>query len=282
MMNTFVKLGIGILAAGLLVLVGCEGEGGGSEPQNLSLTGADYGQAVLLAWEEPTQGTPNSYLIYFRELAAADFQLVATIDGDSLEYTHSPSDQTGDYYVAAKLGGTEYSSDTITTIPFHSDVLVISELNAPGDQGYGWAITGDFTGATYAMTVTTNDSLIDFYVTNFMNDSTGGPWPTPWCIASPDTAPNDPGGNLVPQAGWRENWFSDRLPNPQAILPNFASTTYFKFMSGIDTDTTYIGVYLGTEQHYGLVKFFGADTIAGTINVEAWFQTVQGLRLVAH
>ena len=282
MRNFATILAVVLTSTAFIVTSGCEGEGGGSEPQNLLLTGTDYGQAVLLSWEEPAEGTPNSYLIYFRELTETDFQLAATIDGDLLEYTHNPSELTGDYYVTGKFGSTEYASDTMTTIPVHTDVLTLSELNAPGDQGYGWAITSDFTGATYAMTVTTNDSLIDFYFTNFLNDPTGGPWPAPWCIASPDTAINDPGGILVPQADWRQTWFSDPLLDPQEILPNFAQTTYRKTRSGIENDTTYIGVYLDAEQHYGMAKFFGADTISGTINVESWFQTVQGLRLMAH
>jgi hypothetical protein len=127
-----------------------------------------------------------------------------------------------------------------------------------------------------------NDSFVDFYITNFMNDSIGGPWSVPWSIASPDTATQDPGGSAVPQADWRLTWFSDPLLDPQAILPRFAPTTFFKFMSGIEADTTYIGVYLDAEEHYGLVRFFGADTIAGTIQAETWLQTVPGLRLITH
>ena len=273
---------ISTLFAFSLIISGCEGEGGGSEPQNLLLTGTDYGRAVLLSWEEPADGTPNSYLIYFRELTEADFQLAATIDGDSLEYIHDPSELTGDYYVAAKFGSTEYASDTMTTIPFHTDILTLHELNATGNQGYGWAITGDFTGSVYSMTESTNAAAVDFYITNFTNDSLSGPWPAPWCIASPDTAINDPGGIIVPQADWRQTWFSDPLLDPQEILPNFAQTTYRKARSGIEDDTAYIGVYLDVEQHYGMAKFFGADTISGTISVESWFQAVQGLRLVAH
>jgi hypothetical protein len=282
MMNRLVKLAISISAVGLLVFIGCEGEGGGSEPQNLSLTGTDYGRAVLLAWEEPIEGKPNSYLIYFRELAESDFQLVATVDGDSLEYTQNPNELTGDYYVAAKFGSTEYASDTMTTIPVHTDVLTLSELNAGGNQGYGWAIANDFIGSTYSLIDPASAAVVDFYVTNFMDDSLIGPWPAPWYIASPDTILYDPGGGTAPQANWRKTWFSDPLLDPQEILPNFAPTTYFKSMSGIEDDTTYIGIYLDAEMHYGLVKFFGADTMAGTISVQSWFQTVQGLRLIAH
>lgn len=281
-MKKLIKLGISALAVGLIIFTGCEGQGGGSEPQNLSLTGTDYGRAVLLAWDAPIEGKPSSYLIYFRNHAETEFQLAATTDGDSLEYVHDPQELTGDYYVAAKFGGTEYASDTMTTIPVHTDVLVLFELNAGGNQAYGWAITSDYVGATYSMLQPTNAAAVDFYITNFVDDSLTGPWPAPWYCASPDTAVNDPGGGLVPQAEWRQTWFSDPLPDPQEILPNFAPTTYFKFMGGVENDTTYLGVYLDAEGHYALVKFFGADTINGTINVEAWFQTVQGFRLIAH
>jgi hypothetical protein len=281
-MNTPHIVGTGILALSLVVLVGCEGEGTGSEPLNLSITGTDYGRAVLLAWEEPIEGVPHDYLIYFRELSEPDFQLEATVDGDSLQYIHNPSDRTGDYYVAARFGGIEYNSDTMTSIPVHTDILTLFELNAGGNQGYGWAVAEDFMGSTYSMIESANAATVDFYITNFTDDSLNGPWSIPWSTASPDTAPNDPGGGFVPQAEWRTTWFSDPLLDPQEILPNFAPTTYFKSTSNIQNDTTYIGIYLDTEGHYALAKFFGADTLAGTINVESWFQAVQGLRLITH
>ena len=282
MKRIFKPLGIGIMSIILVTFIECGGDTGGSEPQNITLAAADYGQAVLLSWDEPVDGRPGNYAIYFREINTTDWVASATINNDTFEFVHNPSGVTGDYYVAAIFGGTEYGSDTLTTIPIHTDILAVSELNADGEQGYGWAIGSDFTGATYSMTDAANDTLIDLYITNFMNDSVGGPWPPPWSIASPDTALADPGGGSVPQAEWRVTWFSDPLPDPQAILPRFAPTTFFRFMSGIETDTVYIGVYLDVEEHYGLVKCFGADTTAGTIQVESWFQVVPGLRLMTH
>ncbi|UCD05840.1 MAG: hypothetical protein JSV98_00980 [candidate division WOR-3 bacterium] len=282
-MKQFLRLlAVNIVTVAIAILSGCEGEGDGSAPQNLVLGGTNYGQEVLLSWEESSGGPPGNYLIYFRQIDTTDFVLGATISGDTLEYTHDPQGMTGDYYVAARFGGTEYSSDTLTTIPVHTDIAQLSELNAAGESGYGWALAGDFSGSVYAMTNASNAPLVDFYVTNFANDSVSGPWPAPWYIASPDTAVDDPGGTSVPQADWRATWFSDPLLDPQAILPNFGPTTYFEYMSGIQADTIYIGVYLEAEQHYALAKFFGADTTTGTMQVETWFQSVPDLRLLAH
>ncbi len=282
MKQIFRILAIGVTILAFAALSGCEGEGNGSAPQNLSLTGTNYGQDVLLTWEEPANGMPSTYLVYFRAFGETDFATGIEVSAEILEYAHDPEGLTGDYYVAARFGSTEHSTDTLTTIPVHTGALLVTELNAGTESGYGWALTGDFTGSTYPLTSVPNAVLIDFYITNFINDSTAGPWPGPWYVASPDTATDDPGGSSIPQAAWRVNYFSDPLLDPDAILPNFAPTTYFKCMSGIEVDTTYIGVYLSAEHNYGLVKFYGTDTMNGTIQAESWFQTVPDLRILTH
>jgi hypothetical protein len=275
-------IALGTLSLTLVVLVGCGGEEVGSVPQNFALAASSDGLEVILTWDEPTDGAPDNYIVYFREVGTNNWVEGAVLDGDVLTYTHDPMDATGDYYVAADFDGTEYDSDVETTIPVHTASMMIYELEAAGNSGYGWGLSSDFTGHTYSMADDANAALVDFYITNFTNDPTGGPWPAPWSIASPDLAPNDPGGSFVPTANWRQNWFSDPITDPQAALPNYGATTFFNYTEGIETDPTYIGVYLGDEEHYGLVMFSGVNPTAGTINVEAWFQTVQGLRLVAH
>ena len=275
-------LALGTASLALVVLVGCGDEEAGSVPQNFAITADATGLQVVLDWDEPTDGQPDNYIVYFREVGTTDWAVGATLDGDVLTYTHDPMDATGDYYVAADFGGTEYDSDVETTIPVHTPSMMIYELEAAGNSGYGWGLSSDFTGTTYSMADDANAALVDFYITNFTNDPVGGPWPVPYSIASPDLAPGDPGGSFVPAASWRQNWFSDPIVDPQAALPNYGATTFFHYTEGIQTDPTFIGVYLGTEGHYGLVRFTGVNAAAGTINVEAWFQTVQGLRLVAH
>lgn len=264
------------------VFPGCEGDRTGGAPVDLTMEGTNYGQYVRLSWEEPLEGAPDDYLVYFRAIDTTDFSVVLTVSADSLWSTHNPWGMTGDYYIAARFGTSEYNSDTVTTIPVHTGILVLHELNASGDPAYGWTLTGGFTGSTYTLDNAADAPLIDLYITNFLDDSAAGPWPFAWSIASPDTAVNDPGGSAVPQAEWRRTWFSDPLLDPQAILPNFAPTSFFRSMSGIESDTTYIGVYLDAEKHYGLVKFFGADTTTGAIQAESWFQTVPELRLLKH
>jgi hypothetical protein len=270
------------LAFAFVILTGCGDEEAGSEPENFALAASNDGLEVILTWEEPLDGEPDNYIVYFRAVGTTDWVVGATLDGTILTLTHDPSELTGDYYVAADFGGTEYNSDILTTIPVATSSTIIYELEADGNSGYGWAISSDFTGSTYSMANDVNAALVDFYITNFTNDPPGGPWPASWSIASPDLAPNDPGGSFVPAANWRQNWFSDPITDPQAALDDYGPTTFFNYTDGIETDPTYIGVYLGTEEHYGMVMFSGVNPTAGTINVQSWFQTVQGLRLIAH
>ena len=275
-----------ILALGILsiafVITGCGDEEAGSAPQNFAIVATADGLSVVLTWDEPVDGQPDNYIVYFREVNTTDWLIGATLDGDVTTLTHDPNEATGDYYVAADFGGVEYESGILTTIPVHTASMVIYELEAAGNSGHGWGLSSDFTGTTYSMADDANAALVDLYITNFLDDPMGGPWPAPWSIASPDLAPNDPGGSFVPAASWRQNWFSDPITDPQAALPDYGPTTFFNYTENIQTDPTYIGVYLGTEEHYGLVMFSGVNPGVGTINIEAWFQTVQGLRLIAH
>ena len=275
-------LTLGALSLALVILIGCEGEDVGSAPQNFTLTAGTDGLLVILDWEEPADGQPDGYIVYFQEVGTSDWLMEAELDGDVLTYTHDPMEMTGTYYVAADWGGDEYDSGEERTIPVHTASMTIYELEAAGNAGYGWALTSDFTGTTYSMADDANAALVDFYITNFTDDPVGGPWPAPWSIASPDLAPNDPGGSFVPTANWRQNWFSDPITDPHAALPNYGSTTYFNYTEGIQNDPTYIGIYLEDEGYFALAEFSNVNPSAGTINVETWFQAVQGSRLIAH
>ena len=144
-------LALGALSFAFVILAGCGGEETGSEPQNFALSASNDGLQVVLDWEEPLDGQPDNYIVYFREVGTTDWVVGATLDGDVLTLTHDPSELTGDYYVAADFGGTEYDSDILTTIPFETSSMIIYELEADGNSGYGWALSGDFAGSTYSM-----------------------------------------------------------------------------------------------------------------------------------
>lgn len=269
---------IGALCFAILVLTGCEEEVAGSAPTNFALVAGADGITVVLSWEEPTEGEPDGYIVYFKPVNTTDWLVGDSLDATEFDFTHDPAEVTGDYKIAAYWGEDEFDTDELTTVPVHTAAVSIYELNAAGNSGYGWAIASDFTGSTYSMAQVTNAPLVDFYVTDFA-PGTGA---ADWSIASPDLGPNSVDSTIVPADNWRTSWFTDPIVDPQAALPEYGPTTFFNYTEGIEVDPTYIGVFLDEEEHFGLVEFSGVNPGDGSIQVETWFQTVQGLRLLAH
>jgi hypothetical protein len=267
---------LSICLATLLIFNGCGDEATG-EPINVTITAAGDGILVRLDWEAPDADEPDEYIVYFKASGTTDWVEGATVESNVLTYTHDPNDVTGDYMIAAVYGEDEFDSEELTTIPVHTGAVSVSELNAAGNSGYGWDLADDFTGSTYSMTQATNAPYVDFYVTDFAPGTAA----SDWYIASPDLGPTSTDSTVVPAGNWRTNRFSDPITDPEAALPEFSPTTYFNWTMNIEVDPTYIGVYLTDEEHYGLVKFSGVNTGNGTIQAETWFQTVQGLRLLA-
>lgn len=260
--------------AALLVFSGC-GEAETGAPLNIAIEAHNDGLQVILSWEAPDADEPDEYIIYFRAVGTTAWVGVDTVD--ALTYTHDPMEETGDYIVSAVYGDEEFDSDDVTTIPEHTGAVSVSELNAAGNSGYGWALSTDFSGSTYSMADAANAPFVDFYVTDFA----AGTAASEWYIASPNEGPGDAGG-VVPAGSWRQSWFTDPITDPQAALPAYGGTTFFNWTKDIEVDPTYVGFYLDDEGYFGLVKFSGVNTGNGTIQAETWIQTVEGLRLVAH
>ncbi|MEO0089042.1 MAG: fibronectin type III domain-containing protein [candidate division WOR-3 bacterium] len=257
----------------MLFFFACEQKPGGS-PRNFAIQAATD-TTLKLTWEAPTEGTPTKYYIYFKALGEANYTKVDEVSGTTTSYIHNPQGNTGYYYVSAVFGKNEYESDEKNTVPVPNPVQTLSELNAAGNSGYGWnRQTGS--ANTYSMTQAANASNVDFYITNFAF----GYNRTPYNIASPDMAPSD-SGNVTPPGSWRVNGISDPITDPQAPLPRYIEgTTYFNYTE-IDRDPLYVAVKT-EDNYYALVKISGVNTQNGTVQIESWFQKIQGLRLIKH
>ncbi len=260
-----------MIGAGVLLFTSCETTG--SEPTSFAIEAATP-STVKLTWAAPTAGTPDNYIVYFKEVGTSSFVADTELAGTVVTYTHDPAGKTGTYYVAAKFGSNEYVSDELTTIPVHGTSVTLAELNASGNSGYGWT-RADGVAGTYSMTTAANVASIDFYLTDFATGFSA----TPYNIASPDQGPGDPGG-VVPTGSWRVNGISDPVTDPQAALPAHSVTTYFNY-TPISAYPCYMGVYT-VDGYYALIKVDGLNTTAGTVSAESWFQLVKGLALVAH
>jgi len=246
----------------------------GGAPRDLTLAAATD-STVQITWAAPADTAPNRYVVSFRETGTALFDSVGGTQ--SLSLVHDPAGKTGQYEVTAVYDSARYaSSETPATTPIETRVLPIPELNGNGKAGYGWSrTTGEV--AMYDMTLADSADKVDLYVTDFAPGYAG----PDYYVASPDTAPQDPGG-IVPAGNWHITKFThlDSLATEDSMLPRYLESRYRK-TSILDSLPRLVACHT-EDGYYALIKTINVDLVNGTADVETWFQLVPGLRLIEH
>ena len=274
----FVRL-LFVAAVAALALTGCESFTGGA-PTDVKL-GAATDTTIRVSWAAPAGGAPNRYVVAFMETGTSAWADFDTVTDSATTTDHNPLGKTGKYRVTAVFGTSTYAAaETPTSAPVHTEATLVSELNATGLPGYGWARDSG-NGAAFAMTYASEADKVDFYITDW---ATGYAGPD-YAIASPDWGPNEPGGTgVVPPGNWRATAFGPMPASEQAPLPAYKDSTYGNNLELV-ADSTLVAVYTGpawADRYYALVKLSGPDTGNGTVRVETWFQLIKGLRLIQH
>jgi len=253
----------------------------GGPPLDPFLT-ADTDSTVTLLWSPPEPQSQCLYQLYFKGVRDSAYTLLSTTV--STMSKHMPQGATGWYKVAAKFGSTVYESPTVlSTVPIHTDVTTMAELNAdPGCAGYGWNRDSGV-GGVYSMADSANCRYVDFYVSD-LQTGVG----SPLCIVSPNKADSIDAGavGIVPPAFWRVNGFSNPLLDPQSPLLGYQPPpypTYFIY-TPITTQPCYIACYTCGEtlKHYALIQVDSVDVPSGRVWMQSWYQSVPGLRLIQH
>jgi plastocyanin len=248
-------------------------------PTHLTLS-APTDSTVKITWLPPTDTTkkPISYIVRFKETGTANY---VTVDRDTLlllSSVHDPAHRTGSYIVAAVYANeTLPSTEAPSTAP-HRTSLTVQEFSVTGGTaGYGWnRTTGE--ASLYDMTIPDSASKIDLYFTDFALGFAG----PNFYVASPDTAPYDPGGS-VPNVFWHNTRFIhlDSLAGEDSILPG-APTSDYRKSSLLDSLPRFVAGHTTADDYYALLYVTAIDTINGTADIESWFQKIKGLRLVEH
>jgi hypothetical protein len=176
--------------------------------------------------------------------------------------------------VLALFGATPYEgADTLSTIPIRSGTTTVGELSGPDKPGCGWPAP-DRLAKTYDMGDTTWVDSIDFYVSDFKPGSTG---PT-YYLASPDLAPADSGGN-VPAGRWQITHLAV-LADEESPLPPVGDSAWTSRVAVPDAP---VYAAFHTQHHYfAMVKVTQLRIPQEDLRMQAWFQPVQGLRLLRH
>jgi hypothetical protein len=244
-------------------------------PHDLKIVAdAPSDSTVRLSWS--IDSTPTRYVILFKQTGSADFDSVGS-DISSRSFVHNPNHHTGFYRVAAVYDTVHMTStETPTTVPVTNSARWVPELSAAGDTGYWWNRS---TGKTflYTMDSTANFDSVDFYITDHKPGFAG----PDYFVASPDSAPDDPGGN-VPAGYWRFCYFThlDSTATEDSILPHFITSRY-RPSSIVDSLPRLVACHTW-DNHYALLYVDQIDPVSGLIDVESWFQLIPDLRLIEH
>jgi hypothetical protein len=255
----------------LSVVTNCDRIVGGP-PRSVSIAADTSGTMVLLTWSPPSEGTPDSYLVFFRSARDSGYVMLDAIDDTA--YLHDPLGETGVYRVEAQFGSDTYRPAVEpSTVPIFTDTVTVSMLGGSGNPGFGWD-RADGAAGTSPMLDLGDTVSVDLYVTRHGKDSI--------YIASPDMAPGDSAGN-VPPGEWRENSFTKPLPTGQDPLPKYNSVEYIGFRPV--PDTSKLPMIAGCcleDGRFALVRVTGVNKFVGEVRMQAWFQSVKGLRLLYH
>jgi hypothetical protein len=243
-------------------------------PASLSISADNTGSRVILTWEPSPTEDIDGYIIYFKPLNGS-FSPIDTVEATETWCEVNPNGVSGDYHVTAyKCENESDPTEDVSTIPYHTASTILYELNASGDNGYGWdRISGQ--GNTYPMSQATSAEFVDFYLTNFA----AGYAFLPYYLASPDVSQQAHDSTIVPSASWKVNGILT-VTNEQAnsILPAAGNYVTYEELTG----NTYYGVHT-QDNYYGVIYTNGMpNTQNGTQSIETWFQLVNGLRLVNH
>jgi hypothetical protein len=231
---------------------------------------AETDSSVRLAWSPPVEGVPNLYRVMFKPVGGT---YAAALETSDTTCVHDPDGVTGEYRVLARFGGIYVEpEETLSTMPVQSGAAWVGELSGQDDPGFGWPAP-DWTGMTYEMLDTAWIDRVEFYVTDFKPGSDG---PT-YYLASPDLAPGDSGGS-VPTGRWHVTSFVE-LADEQSRIPPLGDSAW---RSSARVPGAMIAGCRTGQGYFAMVNVTQLRLQQKDLRLQAWFQPVQGLRLLRH
>lgn len=243
-------------------------------PTGFTGVATDNGAGVKLSWNAVTvEGEDVTYVVSFEGTELMDGITVT-------EYIDTDPDKADKYEVIAVAGAEESDPAEFSTEPITIESKSAWELNGSGKSGIEFSIAGK-TINTHSMADVSHAAEIDCYFTNWTPKSGG--FGGEYSLASPDEAPDDPGGvELVGTTGWRKSGVSDGLgaiedvtlvPGTEAQVGELNYSNY--------TDITINEAYAVSTQdnYFGIIEATNIDEVTGEVSFKVTFQPIQGLRL---
>jgi hypothetical protein len=245
---------------------------------------ADSDTTVVVTWysqeehrgfgcEPPKPDPYDSFELFFQPVGESSWTSVGRTRDTFM--VHDPQHFTGRYSVRG-WRGSEENWDTwtyATTEPLHIGPVRLREVSTGDTSALGFSYTWDHGGHVFVMDDSTGWWYPDAYVTDYKVGSPG-----PLLIVSPSLAFGDPGVHVSDYSDWHTTWFSAPLPDERSLMPSWEPFTWTQVCS-----LPYTPLLVACRRewnNYALIKVLSNSH--ASIELEAWYQRVNGLRLTGH
>ena len=223
--------------------------------------------------EPPPPDPYDSFELFFEPVGESSWTSVGRTRDTFM--AHDPQHLTGRYTVRGWRRD-EVKWDTWTdvkTVPRHIGPLRLHEVSTGDTSALAFGTLYDPPRVFVIDTFAVWAGQADVYVTDYKVGSPG-----PMLIASPILASSDPGVRVGYYAHGRATWFSLPLAEEPLLSPVWEPFTWVQVCSL--SQVPFIVACRQVEDNYALVKVLSRDSTS--IELEAWYQQINGLRLIGH
>ena len=244
---------------------------------------ADSDTTVVVTWysqeerhgfcQQPPPDPYDSFELFFEPVGESSWTSVGCTRDTFM--VHDPHHRVGRYSVRGwrrdEVGWDTWTD--ATTSPLHIGPVRLHEASTGDTSALGFTYHWDRGGYVYVMDTSTIWDGPDAYVTDYQVGTAG-----PLLIASPSLVLGDSGVRVGVTSGWRTTWFSAPLPDDFSLLPSWDPLAWGQVCS-----LPYTPLWVACRRdggNYALIKVLSMS--ATSIELEAWYQQINGLRLIGH
>jgi hypothetical protein len=258
-------------------------------PVNVTVS-ADSDTTVVVTWysqEEKGGGfceslppdPYDSFELFFQPVGESSWTSVGRTRDTFM--AHDPQHRVGKYSVRGwrrdEVNWHPGMYDDATTVPRYFGPVRLHEVSS-GDTSalaLGFHYLPDQRSHGYVMDTTTTDNGPDVYVTDYRPGSPG-----PLSIMSVSLVLWDTGAHVSSlNDGWHTTWLSSALPDEQSLPPHWEPFTPWGLVCSLPSAPFVVACRTFTG-NYALIKVLSLDSTS--VELEAWYQQVRGLRLTGH
>lgn len=248
---------------------------------------ADSDTTVVVTWysqeekggfcDSPPPDPYDSFELFFQPVGETSWTSAGRTRDTFM--AHDPQHRVGNYSVRGwrrsevnwHPGYYDYAA---TTVPRHIGPFRLHEVSTGDTSAIGFEYyAGSY---LYVMDTSTTWAGPDAYVTDYKAGSSGS-----LLLMSPSLVPGDSGAHVLSRNAdyWHTTWFSSPLPDEQSTPPHWEPFAPWAQVCSLPY-APLLFACRRQSNNYALIKVLSLDSTS--VELEAWYQPICGLRLVGH